>query len=888
MMYCNVVLLSRPLSALTYRLEADVPIGAVVQVPVRQQSLTGIIVDKFDRRPTFPGAERVHFRTVIEVVDPKPFITEPLMRTFDFMSKYYYAPLGYCLRLALPAGMMRDGQCSYSIDLDAVEDFLTPCEKTDRRPSCESGKARAEWEAALRPIVAYARDRLAATGERENAKAPEMSVSEWSKKFGIPPQTVHAWISKGLFQPRWHLKKKRTSETLEAVYALALPEDSSGVTPPKLGKKQRAIVDFMRSQSGGVRHSALLAEFGACQSILARLESLGIVVKAMTTRDKTSFDDVESIVSQVDPTDEQREAIERISAHDGFGCFLLFGVTGSGKTEVYLSVMQRAVGVGKGCIFVLPEIALTPQFYAVFKGRFGDSVAVLHSGLGETERFNTWSRIRSGRAQVVIGPRSALFAPVQNLGLIVVDEEHDGSFKQGELPYYHARDMAIYLGQEAKCPVILGSATPSLESYWRVAQHRSEMIKLTRRPLARPMPNIEVVDMRNRLPKKNSNRVGRDGDRAPGASPCSDDNFSTYSNDKRQIGCNDEFHTDEAAEFETLRARILSPELESALRDTLSRGEQAIVFLNRRGYSTFIQCDYCGHSLTCPNCDVSLTYYKYSNEVRCHYCGYQESAPRRCSRCGREELSYSGFGTERVTALLSRVFPHARIDRLDRDRCSTKALQSVLGAFRKGKIDILVGTQMIAKGHDIPNVTLVGVVCADMGLNMPDFRSAERTYQLLTQVSGRAGRGNRPGRVVIQTLRPDHPAIAGQIDRDFENFARQELQIRRAIQKPPYVRLILVTFKGSQYLELERFALAYVRIAQNNMPRDEFAKILGPAPAPISVVAGEMRFQAYLQHTDRGVLHRWMTGILRQSEEMCKKAENFIQISIDVDPYDML
>ncbi len=292
--------------------------------------------------------------------------------------------------------------------------------------------------------------------------------------------------------------------------------------------------------------------------------------------------------------------------------------------------------------------------------------------------------------------------------------------------------------------------------------------------------------------------------------------------------------------------------------------------------------------MNCPNCDVSLTYYKYADALRCRYCGYNEPAPESCPKCGRKDLSFSGFGTERVAALLKKIFPDARIDRLDRDRSATKTLQSVLGSFRNGQTDILVGTQMIAKGHDIRNVTLVGVVCADIGLNMPDFRAAERTYQLLAQVSGRAGRGNRPGRVIIQTLRPDHPAIAGQINLDFEDFARQELMIRRALQKPPFSSLILVTFKSAHFLELERFASDYARIARSLKPNSPDAALLGPAPAPMAMIGGELHFQLFLQHADRNDLRRWMAAVRNSAAQLCQKAANIIHVSIDADPYDMI
>ena len=885
-MYCNVVLFSRPISALTYVLNADVPVGAIVQVPIKQQSATGIITDIFPDRPAGDRFNGVRFRTILEVVDPKPFISEPLMRTLAFMSAYYFAPLGFCLKLAIPSGMMRDGRCGYRADIDAAEQIIRQNEAAPNIAEENTDTLQKQGENRLqsddflnnlRKIIRIAKDN------------PEpMSDAEWRKSLKTPPDFVRNCIASGLLKPVWRLEKKRSEETVEDVYALKKSVSCGEKSDLRLGKKQRAILDWIEMQPAPARHSALVSEFGACRPVLRRLEELGLIEKSSATRDKTSFDGIAPIVSDVEPTDEQTQAVEAVANCEGFAGFLLYGITGSGKTEVYLGVMERVLARNKGCIFVLPEIALTPQFCAVFKGRFGDRVAVLHSGLSETERFNTWSRMRDGRISVAIGPRSAIFAPIRDLGLIVVDEEHDGSFKQGEMPYYNARDMALYLGRQAGCPVILGSATPSLETYWRALQNRTVMLKLTRRPLARPMPDIEIVDMRNRAKLQNSNYKHNNRDEFCKTPDNSDDQRNMPENGEQNSHRDDQSDAENDANFEALRSRLISPELETALAQTLNRGEQAIIFLNRRGYSTFVQCDYCGHVLNCPNCDVSLTYYKYADALRCHYCGYDEPAPDSCPKCGRRDLSYSGFGTERVAALLKKIFPDARIDRLDRDRSATKTLQSVLGSFRNGQTDILVGTQMIAKGHDIRNVTLVGVVCADMGLNMPDFRAAERTCQLLAQVSGRAGRGNRPGRVIIQTLRPDHPAIAGQINLDYEDFARQELAVRRALQKPPFASLILVTFKSAHFLELERFASAYARIARSLKPDSPDAALLGPAPAPMAMIGGELHFQIFLQHADRNALRRWMAAVRNAAADLCQKAANIIHVSIDVDPYDMI
>lgn len=841
-MYYFVVLFSRPLSPLSYQYDKEILPGSIVQVPLGRQSCTGIVTSSQMEKPAYDG----RIRSILEVVDPEPFITPPLMATLVFMSNYYRAPLGFCLKHALPVGMMRSGVCLYRAGETVAGEGKV---RTAGAVSREAGALFATVdEGKGQDVLSQVRAAL-----RESADG--LSETEIRKRFKIDSDQFQSWVDSGVLVPHWTLDKARLRETTETVYEV-VPQAS----PKRLGTKQKQMLAWISEQGGAVRHSAILAQFGPSSAVLHRLEALGLLVTQTTARDRTSFDDILPIVQTVERTDEQNHAIRTIVEHKGFGSFLLHGVTGSGKTEVYLGVMESVRQRGGGCIFVLPEIALTPQFCAVFRGRFGQDVAVLHSGLSDQERFDTWTRIRSGRIGICIGPRSALFAPVRNLGLIVIDEEHDGSFKQGETPRYHARDMALVLGQQAQCPVILGSATPSLESYTRALQGKSILLELTRRPQARPMPEITLVDMRRRESESDESEResgGRFVDRASGNS------------------------------FETLRAHLLSDTLVEALRETLAHGEQSMIFLNRRGFSTFIQCEYCGHVLYCPNCDVALTYYKYADALRCHYCDYVDTSDGECPKCHRRELSYTGYGTERLVEILSESLPGARIDRLDRDRATTRAIQSVLGDFRSGKIDVLVGTQMIAKGHDIHNVTLVGIINADMGLHMPDFRSSERTYQLLTQVSGRAGRGSRPGRVIVQTLRPDHPAIRGIVERDYASFARQELEIRRALSNPPFSHLVLLRFESPQVLEAENLSIRVGRMAQSLMPRQGDARVLGPAPAPIPMLCGKFRFQLFLRHSSRGILHQWLDRVWAGSAEWRNQFRDAV-CTIDVDPYDMM
>ena len=826
-MYCSVVIFSRPLEPLSYQLGVAAEVGTVVQVPLGRRSCTGIITEISEARPAYNGK----IRSVLEIVDPRPFISDALMATLRFMSRYYCVPLGFCLKLAMPGGMMRAGACYYRPGAEALVSAESGGAGEKTLFSCGEGKKSKADEV------------LAALREAPSG----MTETQIRKQFKVTDEEFSQWVSSGMLVPEWRLDAERNRETMEASYVVTDAE-----IPKRVGRKQQEIYDWIKSQGGATRHSAVLAQFGSCSPMLHRLEELGLIATSEVARDKTSFDSVQPVVHDIVRTEEQEAAIREVVSHQGYGGFLLFGVTGSGKTEVYLGVMEAMRARGKGCIFILPEIALTPQFCAVFKGRFGDDVAVLHSGLGEHERFDTWTRIREGRIHIAIGPRSALFAPVKDLGLIVIDEEHDGSFKQGETPRYHTRDMALFLGLKSGCPVILGSATPSLESYSLAHSGRLKMLTLTRRPQARQMPDIHIVDMRNR-PKPEIPEG-----------------------------------TDESAKaLLLLKNRLLSEELLYALRETLERREQAIIFLNRRGFSTFIQCEYCGYVMRCPNCDVALTYYKYSGELHCHYCDYVDRPNGVCPRCSRADLSYTGYGTERLVELLEQELPGVRIDRLDRDRATVRGIRRVLDAFRNGDLDVLVGTQMVAKGHDIHNVTLVGIINADMGLNMPDFRASERTYQLLTQVSGRAGRGDHPGRVILQTLMPDHPAIRGVIERDYGAFAAQEIEIRRALSYPPFVYMVMIRFESENVVEVEKFSIRYAEIAQRLLRDISAGRVLGPAPSPIQMLCGKARYQLFLRHQDRGKLHLWLDDILRQAEGLCA-ANAQVRVIVDVDPYDML
>jgi primosomal protein N' (replication factor Y) len=513
-----------------------------------------------------------------------------------------------------------------------------------------------------------------------------------------------------------------------------------------------------------------------------------------------------------------------------FQAFLLHGVTGSGKTEVYLTAIEAVLAQGRSALLLVPEIALTPAMAGQFFLRFGDRVAILHSAFTDVERTEQWRRIRSGKASVVVGTRSGVFAPVRDLGLIVVDEEHDGSYKQEETPRYNGRDVAVVRAQQAGACVVLGSATPSLESRYNVERGKYTLLELPARIEDRPMPLVELIDMRQEF-------------------------------------------------LETRKQATFSRKLEEAIGQRLENGEQTIVLLNRRGFSSFVACRSCGERVECMNCSVTLTFHKRDRRLLCHYCGYAEKIPSVCPKCSSEHIYFMGLGSERVEEELHRAFPAARIARLDRDTVTGKRqYETILHDFREGNYDILVGTQMIAKGHDIPNVTLVGVVSADVGLGVPDFRAAERTFQLLTQVAGRAGRGSVPGIVLIQTINPDHYAVRIAAAQDYQAFYEKELAFRRMMRYPPFSAMANVLVR-SEKKEMAMRLSSELGILLT--PPPEKLRIMGPAEAPVARVKNEYRYQFLIKAASRTALNELLQRIRAFALERKWGATALV---IDVDP----
>ena len=621
---------------------------------------------------------------------------------------------------------------------------------------------------------------------------------------------------------------------------------------PTVTEKQRAALEMLAAAPAGI-FSTDLKDRGVTAGVLAGLSKRGLVSIEFERDERDPFE--RAALGDVPPdaarqlTDEQRRAADELFALADtreFRVALLHGVTGSGKTELYLRLAARVVKSGRQVLLMVPEIALTPSVAGLFRGAFGDRVAIQHSALSDGERHDQWHRIRRGDVDVVVGTRSAVFAPLDRPGLVIVDEEHDSSYKQEETPRYHGRDVAIVRASRERALVVLGSATPSMESYQNAAGGKYARITLEKRVLDRPLASVRLVNMRQE-------------------------------------------YADEGPDI------VISRDLASAVEDRLTRREQVLVLLNRRGYSTAVFCRQCGDTFECPNCSVSLTVHRVGRgplpsahgesrgwRARCHYCNYSVTVPKVCRKCAAPYLEHAGFGTERIEEQLRERFPDARIGRVDRDSVRRKgALTRILSQFGARELDILVGTQMIAKGHDFPGVTLVGVISADVGLGLADFRASERTFQLLTQVAGRAGRGERTGEAIIQTLYPEHYSIQFACRQDFPAFFDREVAYRRGMRYPPFFALVNGVVRGRTFEDAMQLAREVVRRLEPATVTGSFT-ILGPAPAPLGRLRGEHRVQFFLKGTRRAEMRHALMQVVAGMPEIRRR------LTIDVDPLSVL
>jgi primosomal protein N' (replication factor Y) len=639
-----------------------------------------------------------------------------------------------------------------------------------------------------------------------------------------------------------HKTLRVVSITAAGLALVGAGPERPGLRDRRLSTKQHSVLEMLAGCPTGVP-APQLAAAGIAADTIARLKEHGLVSLRHDRVDRDPFEAASLTALPVESTrrltTEQAEALARLRtlAHAGtFRVALLHGVTGSGKTEIYLRLSAEMLAAGRRVLMLVPEIALTPAVASLFRQAFGDHVAIQHSGLSDGERHDQWQRIRRGDVTVVVGTRSAIFSPLERIGLIIVDEEHESSYKQEESPRYNGRDVAIVRAQRAGALVVLGSATPSMETYHNAMAGRFERIVLQRRILDRPLAAVSVVDMRDE-----------------------------YAHGGPDV--------------------VVSRLLTAAIEERLASGEQTLLLLNRRGFATAVFCRQCAATIDCPNCSVSLVVHGEGSarRARCHYCNYTARVPTKCATCAAPYLEQTGFGTERVEAEVKRLCPAARVSRLDRDAVRRKgALTALLSRFRAGEIDVLVGTQMIAKGHDFPNVTLVGVISADVGLGVADFRASERTFQLLTQVAGRAGRGEQPGAAIVQTLYPDHYSIQLACRQDYPAFYERELQFRRAMRYPPLVALINTVVRSRTFAGAMDDAAGVAQTLRESDAERRELRVLGPAPPPLGRLRGEYRAQVLLKGANRRRMREALLAAIRSRPEVARRT------TVDVDPLSVL
>ena len=803
--FCDVAV-PVPLDAtFTYRIPENSPepvVGGRVVVPFREKRLCGIATELHDREPKFTT------RRLSQVLDSTPSLTSELMQLGRWITQYYIAPIGEVFRTMLPLSAEFRRMVGYRITDKGIAAL---------HAAATGGSSLRSQEPLEHQDLEYAVLNRLADGEIVR-EATLRSVAGTTKS-----------VLQSMLRKKW-LAREDLSDVRDASRTITFATLKK--VDGKLNANQQTIVKFLRGQEGQRASLEAIRELAVPRTTLQTLLRRSIIE---LTEEAAEFH-----VSGLKPrkleflfTPAQKSALDAIVGsvdQHQFLPMLLHGVTGSGKTAVYLSAMQAVLAKGRSAILLVPEIGLTPAVAADLHQIFGDEVAILHSALSDDERAEQWKRIRNCDSHIVVGTRSAVFAPVPDLALIVVDEEHDHSYKQEEMPRYHARDVAVMRGKMCNAAVVLGSATPSLETYHNAVQGKYRLLELPERIEKRPLPEVEVRDMR------------------------------------------EEFHRAQKDE-------VLSSKLVEEIGERLARHEQVMVLLNRRGYSAFVLCRECGESVQCKNCAIAMTYHKREHRLVCHYCGHMRPAPKTCPKCGSEYVQYLGAGSEKLEHILHGLFPRARIARLDRDTVRGRDdFERILSALHAGEIDLLVGTQMIAKGHDVANVTLVGVVGSDAALSFPDFRAAERTFQLLTQVAGRAGRGDTPGKVVLQTFFPDHYAIQYAAAHDYHGFYEKEIRFRSWMHYPPFnaVSNILVR---SQKLE-EALAWSGILGKWFAGTRLEGVRVMGPAAAAIVRLKTDYRYHFLLKSASRERMNSVLRAMLDHADEK-KIPRNHLVVDVD-------
>ena len=826
--FCDVALPVPLEMTFTYRVNGRTPVvGGRVLVPFRSARLPGVVTAVHDRPPS------VQAKMVHAVLDAEPLIDGSLMQLAEWISNYYIAPIGEVLRSMLPlqAEVRRDWSYSISeLGRKALYD------------SAQSGNSGRSKRSIAEQMIEYqVLDYLA---QVESARQATLRSASGATRD----------VLRGLQAKRWIMREDVSSirDASRTVRIAHLTQVAATETPPrKLNTNQQMLLDKLEAAGG----STLVEELRRLQLPHSTLDSL---VRRGLVRIENKVADfhvtsvaVSAAIAPGQLNSSQRKALDAIQAsvdERRFSVTLFHGVTGSGKTAVYLAAMQSVLEQGRSAVLLVPEIGLTPAAAANLHRIFGEQVAILHSGLTNDERAEQWHRIHRRDARIVVGTRSAVFAPVRDLALVVVDEEHDSSYKQEETPRYNGRDVAVMRAKLSGAAVVLASATPALETYHNARQGRYQLVELRERVQQRRLPDVEIVDMRF------------------------------------------EFQ-------ETGEEKFFSRKLVEEVRARLETREQAMILLNRRGYSAVVLCRSCGETLQCINCAVALTHHKggvsptaftrrvpVGQRLECHYCGYRTSVPRLCPKCSSEHLYFLGAGSEKIEEALQEAFPSARIGRLDRDTVRTRHdFERVLNQLHAGELDLLVGTQMIAKGHDVHGVTLVGVVGADFALGLPDFRAAERTFQLLTQVAGRAGRGESPGKVALQTYFPEHYAIRFAALHDYVGFYEQELRYRKWMHYPPFTSVANVLLRSDKL----DHAMRYAGIVHHWVERTrlEGIRVMGPAAAPLARLKRDYRYHFILKSASREKLNGALRALVANatSEEVPRTS-----IIVDVDPQSLM
>jgi primosomal protein N' (replication factor Y) len=782
-----------------------VAVGKRVLVPFGQRRVTGYIMG------SATAAEPSEIKHILDVLDHDPLFPSSMLGFFQWISDYYKHPIGDVIKNALPGGLTLYDYASLSI--------------TAQGKAALKNETVTALQRSVLKLLETGPCRLKHLNDRLNQIVPGALIQILQR---------NGWVSKTR-----ELKPASTKGRTERYITLGKPIGSID----RLSKARRKIIEIL-GQQGEISMPDLKKQVPTATRLVRALEKDGFLTVQHKRVYRDPFGEPINADTAPDLNAEQQnvitQVIDRLS--QGFATFLLQGVTGSGKTEVYMQVSAAVLNQQQSVLVLVPEIALITQMERRFRARFGERIAVLHSGLSAGERFDQWSLILQGKAPIAIGARSAIFAPFPSLGLIVVDEEHDASYKQESNLRYNARDLAVVRAKQNNCTALLGSATPSIQSYHNAQTDKFIEVNLKRRIQQRSLPAIKIVDLR------------------------------------------------ESMGYRGIR-RFISAELQRSIKETLDRSEQVLLFINRRGFANFALCQSCGQALRCKYCDISLTYHQKANALRCHYCGFSRAANISCDSCGSLEIKKIGLGTEKIEATVQKLFPEARVARMDRDTTTRKgSIFKLLKGLNDQSIDILVGTQMVAKGHDFPNITLVGIICADLSLSFPDFRAGVRTFQLIAQVAGRAGRGASPGRVILQTYNPEHFSITTAQDQNFISFYKQEIHFRKMLKYPPLSRMIHLKISGTDHQLTKDHAATLgnlcLSLKASKPTLYDTVDILGPIESAVAKIARRYRWQILLKGTRANALHQFVSRLMADHPKVFSNRRG--RVIIDVDPVSLL